>query len=238
MSSISFISLGITVNSPVSVNASFIDTGTKDTHKASWDFGDGTKIDGVVTESNGSGTVTGTHIYTHPGVYSVSLTVTDKDGGVGLNVYQYIVIYNPTGGFITAAGYFESPAGAYVSDSQKTGDIKFGIDAKYKDNTPQGKTKLNFKDANFNFESTSYEWYTINTNKAQLKGTGTINSIGSYIFLITMIDSGLPEGQHQDKLHIKITDTNGQLIYDNQPGSSDTADPTVQITNGAIKVHQ
>ena len=121
---------------------------------------------------------------------------------------------------------------------KKTGLIKFGIDAKYKNNVPEGKTKLTFKNANLNFESTSYEWYIINNNKAQLKGKGAINGNGDYTFLITMIDSGLPEGQRQDKIRIKITNTNGQLIYDNQPGSSDTADPTVQITNGAIKVHQ
>lgn len=70
------------VNTEIKVSADFTDPGKLDTHKAVWDWGDGTTTtEGVVTETNGSGSATGNHVYSAPGIYTVTVTVTDKDGG-------------------------------------------------------------------------------------------------------------------------------------------------------------
>src|SRR5262249_25782672 len=50
-------------------------------HSAVINWGDGTSSNGSVSESGGAGSVTGTHAYTVPGTYTVSLTVTDDDLG-------------------------------------------------------------------------------------------------------------------------------------------------------------
>jgi len=55
----------------------------------------------VVDEQTGSepsGSVTGTHAYTQPGLYTVSLTLTDRFGETASIEYQYVIIYNPDGG--------------------------------------------------------------------------------------------------------------------------------------------
>ncbi len=66
----------------------FTDVGTKDTHTALWDWGDGSSSTGIVSESGGSGIVTGgPHTYSDPGDYTVTLTVTDDDTGYHSNTY-------------------------------------------------------------------------------------------------------------------------------------------------------
>ncbi|CAG0926758.1 hypothetical protein PLCT1_00142, partial [Planctomycetaceae bacterium] len=59
--------------SPVDFNGSFTDPGSIDTHTLAWDFGDG------ATASN---TLTPTHVYADNGVYTVTLAITDNDGGM------------------------------------------------------------------------------------------------------------------------------------------------------------
>lgn len=62
------------VNSPLQFLGSFTDAGLDDTHTILWDFGDGGTATGILNP---------THTYIAEGVYIVTLTVTDKDGGTG-----------------------------------------------------------------------------------------------------------------------------------------------------------
>jgi PKD repeat protein len=66
-------------------NATFSDPGWLDTHTALWSFGDGTNDAGTLVEENdepdATGTVTASHAYAAPGDYTVTVTVTDDDGG-------------------------------------------------------------------------------------------------------------------------------------------------------------
>ncbi len=75
---------------------SFTDPGWLDTHTATWDFGDGTVVPGTLTEENvepdATGTTTADHVYSDPGTYTVTLTITDDDGGVGTDTMEVIVV--------------------------------------------------------------------------------------------------------------------------------------------------
>jgi uncharacterized repeat protein (TIGR01451 family) len=60
--------------------SAFVDPGVLDTHTAVFNWGDGTTSAGAVTESAGAGSVAGSHVFKSSGAYTVSITVTDKDG--------------------------------------------------------------------------------------------------------------------------------------------------------------
>ena len=67
----------IAVDSSFTAGAVFTDPGVLDMHTAAWDWGDGTEV-GSVTQGAGSGSVSDTHSYSMPGVYTVKLTVSDN----------------------------------------------------------------------------------------------------------------------------------------------------------------
>lgn len=72
--------------------AIFTDTGVLDTHTAVIDWGDGIIEMGIVNESNGAGTVSGTHTYTQASVYTVEVCVTDDEGGRGCSQLSATII--------------------------------------------------------------------------------------------------------------------------------------------------
>jgi hypothetical protein len=74
--------------------------------------------------------------------------------------------------------------------------------------------------------------------KAQYKGAGKVNGYGGYQFMLTVIDGQATGGGGVDKFRIKIWDKdNGDaIVYDNQFGSADGADPTTAIAGGSIVI--
>jgi len=221
----------VQANTPINTTANFTDPGVADTHTAVWDWGDGTSSAGEVNESNGSGSVSGSHTYSVAGIYTVKLTVTDDDDGKGESVFQFIVVYDPEGGFVTGGGWIDSPEGAYAAAPLLKGKATFGFVSKYKKgaDTPTGNTEFQFKAGDLNFHSSSYDWLVVNQGgtNAQFKGMGTINGEGSYKFMLWAGDDD------PDTFRIKIweeVDGVETVVYDNgvqQP-----------IGGGSIVVHK
>lgn len=150
------------------------------------------------------------------------------------------MVYDPNGGFVTGGGWINSPVGAYSPSPALTGKATFDFVSKYQKgaSVPTGQTQFEFQVADFSFQSTAYQWLVISGPKAQYKGTGTINGSGSYGFILTAIDGQIRGGGGTDKFRIKIWDTStGSVVYDNQMGASDTADPSTVIGGGSIVIH-
>ena len=232
----------VPVNTAINASADFTDPGLLDTHSAAWDWGNGSSA-GTVTQGTGSGSVGDSHSYDTPGVYTVKLTVTDNDNDTSNeSVYQYVVVYDPSGGFVTGGGWIDSPAGAYTADPYLTGRANFGFVAKYKKgaNVPDGNTQFQFKAGDLNFHSSSYQWLVVAGARAQFKGEGTINGAGNYGFMLTAIDGAINGGGGADKFRIKIWDMdNGDaVVYDNLVGGADDADPTTLLGGGSIVIHK
>jgi hypothetical protein len=67
----------------------FTDPGS-DTHTATVDYGDGSDVRPVTPDKTGKWSLD--HLYLRPGVYHVTVTVTDDDGGVGVDTFTVTVL--------------------------------------------------------------------------------------------------------------------------------------------------
>jgi hypothetical protein len=244
---------GGTANSGT-VTAYFTDPDPGQTHTCtiSWDDESYSSGAGVaVTEPNATtqGTCTGSHTYTSTGVYTVTFTISDGCNGTGTGKFEFIVIYDPNGGFVTGGGWIDSPAGAYAAIPALAGKANFGFVSKYKNTKsttpvpPEGETEFQFKAGDLNFHSAAYEWLVVSGAKARYRGTGTINGSGSHAFELTAIDGAITGGLGTDKIRMKIWDTNqgsgpSGVIYDNQMIALDGADPTTVLGGGSIVIHK
>jgi hypothetical protein len=190
--------------------------------------------------------VSATNTFTVAGVYLVTLTVNDGCGATGManlvdGFTAMVVIFDPSAGFVTGGGWINSPAGACTADASLIGKATFGFVSKYEKgaNIPTGNTEFQFRVANFNFHSTSYDWLVVAGARAQYKGSGTINGSGNFGFMLTAIDGDINGGGGLDKFRIKIWDKGtGNIVYDNQIGAADSADPSTALGGGSIVIHK
>jgi PKD repeat protein len=233
----------VAVGEAVLASVDFSDSGVQDTHTAVWDWGDSATSMGTVSESNGFGTATGSHVYDTPGVYTISCTIEDEDGSSGASRYQYVVVYDPEGGFVTGGGWIWSPEGAYAPDPTLTGKATFGFVSKYRKEIadPTGNTEFIFHAGDLEFHSSSYDWLVIAGSNAKYKGAGSINEEGEYKFMLTATDGDLKDAYDLFRIKIWMENEYGAetIIYDNQMDAPE--DDFVAGTNlggGNITIHK
>lgn len=217
------------VNTTVNLSLNYTDpAGSLDQYTVATNWGDGS------TDNNTS------HVYTATGVYRVKVIVSDDDGGTSAEqVYEYIVVYDSSAGFVSGGGWIMSPAGAFTLNPALSGKATFGFVSKYQkgSNQPTGKTEFQFHAGDFRFNSDSYEWLVVAGAKAQYKGTGSVNGVSGYSFILTVTDGQINGGGGVDKFRIKILNAGG-VVYDNVGGSDklDEANPQA-IAGGSIVIH-
>jgi hypothetical protein len=246
----------VALGSPVTVTGTFSDHGfSSDSYTISSTW---TAITGNVSVPNvGAASyngTTGTFTITAPntiqaGVYTVTVNVMDRwnVSSTPVSVSNYVVVYDPSGGFVTGGGWIVAAAEscvqgivAGVCTGATGGRANFGFVSKYAKGatTPSGNTEFQFQAGNLNFKSTAYQWLVVSGARAQFKGSGTINGQPGYDFILTAVDGALPGGNNQDAFRIKIT-YNGDVVFDNQNGASDS-DPlsgsSTALVGGSISI--
>lgn len=236
----------VSINTPVTLTATVDDSRTGGCRIASAQYSvDGgnwismNAVDACFDEVTEDVTATLNPIPT-PDVLDITVRGTDALG----NQYQVstlLAVYDPSAGFVTGAGWINSPLGAYSADPTLTGKATFGFVSKYQKGAtlPTGQTEFQFHAGNLDFHSTTYQWLVVAGSRAQFKGSGIIKgSTGEYGFILTAIDGQINGGGGIDKFRIKIWDkATGIIIYDNQMNLADTANPTTAIAGGSIVIH-
>jgi hypothetical protein len=226
----------VQVNTGIAVSASYFDINAV-SYRWNWIDGSGmySGATGWTAVPTSGTTINSTLSFASPGLYTLTLEVKDICEEVGSNEFdQLIVIYDPAGGFVTGGGWVDSPTGAYSNDGTLTGKASFGFVSKYKKGAtvPDGNTQFEFKSADLNFRSTSYEWLVVAGSKAKYKGEGMINGNSGYGFMLTATDGTL------DLFRLKIWDmATDAVVYDNQMGADDDSYAGMALGGGSVVVH-
>lgn len=201
----------------------------------------------VTTDASGVATATVSALAIPTvGVYKIVATA----GSGCAESTAYFPVFDPTESFVTGGGWINSPAGALASNPDIIGKANFGFVSKYKKGKTlttevDGNTEFQFQAGDINFKSTMHESgsLVISGGKATYRGTGTINGLAGYKFLIVAIDGNWNNGTEPDRFRIKISTTTGTVIYDNQMGvDENNADATILGNDGtgggSIVIHE
>ena len=182
--------------------------------------------------------------FAETGVLNFCVSGTDSASNTGEEFCTFLAVYDPAAGFVAGGGWIDSPANAChltAACQGLTGKANFGFVSRYQKGaqSPTGNTEFQFKAGDLNFHSGTYEWLVVSNHRAKYKGVGTINGGGNYGFMLFAIDANLTPSTDVDLFRIKIWDKdNGDLVvYDNELGGADDADPTTEIGGGSIKIH-
>jgi PKD repeat protein len=228
---------------PSTVSVSYTDVGSQDTHSCTFSWDDGT----FSTVAGSGGACSANHTYAAAGVYTVTVTVTDDDTGSDTETMAtFTVIFDPGAGFVTGGGWINVAAGSCQLTTVcggATGKANFGFNSKYKKgaSVPDGQTEFQFQAGNLNFHSEAYEWLVISGQKAQYRGTGEINGVTGYSFILTAYDGNVSGGGGVDKFRIKVWRTStGSVVFDSKMGTSDDIDAANPqgIAGGSVVIHK
>jgi PKD repeat protein len=150
-----------------------IDSGTRDTHTATVDWGDGSGVEmATISEVAGSGAVLGSHRYRNEGTYTVKVVAKDDDGGVSdVGTFEVSVsdvaptLVNLVGSTIEENGI--ATVTAMVNDPGLLDT--FEVDVNWQDGgSTDHVVGLGAIDASGTFGGTSYQW-TAATRQLQLR---------------------------------------------------------------------
>jgi hypothetical protein len=222
----------IQLGMPVAVTVQFADAGDAGTTvEVTWSDG----VTASVSPSGGVATLS--RSFSTAGVFTATATVSNGCGAASASTTTYVVIFDPSAGFVTGGGWIMAAPGSYTDDPSLSGKATFGFVAKYKQgaHVPTGHTEFQFHANGLDFKSGTYEWLVIAGSRAQYKGVGTIKGMsGTFNFLLTAIDGG--PGGANDAFRMKIMDSTGGIVFDNRQGASDNSNDTTALAGGSISI--
>ena len=127
----------------------------------------------------------------------------------------------PIGGFVTGGGWIQSPAGAYCEPRARgQGELRVRLQV------PEGREDADRTDRvpvqgwRSQLPPDAYQWLVVAGAKAQYKGTGRLNGVPGYGFVLTATD-GQSRRRRGRQIPDQDHDARGAVVYDNIPASDD-----------------
>ena len=194
-----------------SVTANYTDAGVNDIQGITVDWGDGS----TTTEAARAGNQRKTsHKYANAGFYTITVTITDNNGGVSAPQTTGAIVYSPTSSLL-ADGTVQGP----------TSSARVRANLSYANGAVRGTFRITQSLDLPEFNADAYDYLVISGNQSTVRGTGTLKDGRSVGFLATGIDGS------SDVVRIKVWSlSDGSVLFDTQPGAADNATPATAVT--------
>lgn len=211
------------VNLPLAFSATFTDADLRDTHKATWHWGDGSKDSGTVSASKGAGSVSGQHSWRKAGIYTVKLVITDS-GGRSATVQRTVVVCGP-GAVHAGQGSFQSPPGALPADPNLSGLASFSFVVEAAPNGRPTPAAILFDAPGLSLRGDRHATLRAEGARVEYRGSATLNGKLDAQFTLTATSGG---GIGKDRIRMRIWqpasgDQAETVLYDNGNAASDGA---------------
>ncbi|GAB3427486.1 PKD domain-containing protein [Massilia solisilvae] len=210
------------------------------TLKASWSWGDGSKDVGTISEKDGGGYASAQHAFAAPGIYTVTLTVTDSSG-VSTTVQKKITVVG-TGTYVAGEGWFMSPPGASRMARTHAGIATFAVLSNTGSALSAAQANVEFTAAGINFRSQQIDAQSMQGDSVQFRGRGNVNGTDGYYFMLNRVRD-TTSGSGKDWVRVRIwhyaPGSQAEVVdYDNQLNSRapDTDRQGTVVGEGAITI--
>jgi len=225
------------IGTEIEAVAEFTDPGVLDVHSARWTWGDDRVSSGRVDEIAGSGSVSGTHAYLGPGLYTIRLEVSDEDGGAGSSLAQ-VPIHDPAADRASGEVRFDSPMGAYARNPAFSDQAELALSVQYGpgaiDGTrPYGSVTFELLGGGMRFEGQQIDWLVVAKRRVWLAAKGTVNGVGRYSIAA---DLDLDPAPGRVRVRVWDRENDETMLYDSQPGAELDAAPTTPLTKGHVVI--
>jgi hypothetical protein len=232
----------VRMGTPLDASLDFVSEDSAASYKAVWSWGDGS---GDQAGDAKAGKAAASHVFTKPGIYTVTASVVDA-AGQSATVTRKVIAYDPAQGVVAGAGAFVSPAKRIGNRFVSGGRASFSFvapssapaaSAASAAKVARANGQLTFNLGGMSFRSVNLGLTSLQGGSAQFSGSGKFNGAGDYRFTVQTSAGAVSAGQ-PGRISLKIwhTDpkTGGDIVdYDN--GDAAAGRPIVE---GSMKVQQ
>lgn len=185
------------------------------------------------------------HAFAAAGLYTVSATVTDDDGGMATIVAPNEIVVTDAPGTGSGGGDTggSGSGGGGSSGSSVTGGSWYtdggkastNVSARYHGSSLEGN--IHFTLGSLDFTERALEWLVVTPEKATLSASGALKGrSGTFSIRIVMMDAR--HGGQVDGIRVRITDASGAVVYDSQPAASINSATVSTLVGGNLTIHR
>lgn len=221
------------VNALLSFSVDFKDADPRDTHSATWTWGDGASEAGIVSARHGAGSVSGQHVYRKAGIYTVRLVIRDS-GGKTVTAERKVVVCG-AGAHIAGEGSFMSAPAAAAAPQKHAARATYAF---LGDPAQPQRASVRFNTVGLQFESTRILAQSIEGGQVRIQGSGAVNGKNGYDFTLS---AGKRTAGAGDRFHIRIVQRkngarDGVVVYDNGAAGAGPVEGSVVESGSTLSV--